>query len=504
MRPTLLVIDDSAEYCSALDRALATSYRVGTAQTAAEAIARSSPAPDMILLDLRLDPHSDSEDQAQELLRYFVRELPETPVLIITAYGDVDRAVECMRLGAADFVEKGKGTAELKVRLERALERAQLASRVQQLEAELAVVEPRELIGKSAALAQVKELIAGVARDGQVTVLVTGETGTGKELVARAVHASGARASRPFAPVAIAALPPSTLESELFGHEKGAFTDAKRRHIGVIERAQGGVLFLDEIAELAQGSQVKLLRFLEERVITRLGGEQEIAVDVQVIAATNAVLKESVANGRLREDLYYRLRVCEIHLAPLRERREDVPLLVEHFVSRLGRSRGVVSQTAEAMECFMACDWPGNIRELRNAVEAAVLRAGLRRSTQIAYGDLPEEMRGGGAVHVTQTAGSEGPMVEPLISLPEALARAELEQVERALRASGGRKSEAWKVLGLNDRFALTRRVKRIVARFPALAANYPNVQEAFLVGSGKGGGSEEDPTGLAVPRSKP
>lgn len=454
-----------------------------TAQNATQALEHLSPPPDAILLDLRLIPDSDDTSVALSLLQELRERLPNSPVLVITAYGDIDQAVACMRLGAADFIEKGKGLSELRARIEKALAQARMATRLRQLEEELAIVEPRQLIGESAALREVKEMIAAVARDSQVTVLITGETGTGKELVARAIHASGPRTQAPFVPVAIPTLPPTTVEAELFGYEPGAFTDAKRRHLGFIERARGGVLFLDEVGELPPETQVKLLRFLEERTISRLGGSEEIHVDVQVIAATNVNLGTAIRQGQFREDLYYRLKVCEIHLPPLRERREDIPLMVEHFLTTLrAKGHALTGLSAEAQAALERYDWPGNVRELRNVLEAAMLKASLRRHERIELEDLPLDVVTGASGRLegqtkpaALTKSSRGPR-----PLEEVLAEAELAEVERALSACGGKKSEAWRLLGLNDRFVLTRRVRRLLERFPQLAAHFEQVQRAF------------------------
>lgn len=484
----MLLVDDSAEYAASLARALRSTYDLVAVQSAAEALQRLSPPPDAILLDLRLVPESADTSSALSLLRELREKLPAVPVLVITAYGDIDQAVECMRLGATDFVEKAKGLGELKVRIEKALAQARMATRLRQLEEELAIVEPRQLVGKSDALREIKELTAAVARDGCVTVLLTGETGTGKELVARAIHASGPRAQAPFVAVAIPTLPPTTLEAELFGYEPGAFTDARRRHVGFIERADGGVLFLDEIGELSPATQVKLLRFLEERTILRLAGREEILVDVQVIAATNADLAEAVLRGQFREDLYYRLKVCEIRLPPLRERREDIPLLVEHFLTTLrARGRGIAAVSSEAQAALERYPWPGNVRELRNTIEAALLKANLRRHSRIELADLPVEvMRSSSGLPEPPEPGSEVLPVLPLRPLDEVLAEAELAEVQRALMAVGGRKGEAWKILGLNDRFVFTRRVKRVLTRFPHLATKFAVVAAAFGVSKTK------------------
>jgi DNA-binding NtrC family response regulator len=368
-----------------------------------------------------------------------------------------------------DFIQKVADLREIRARLERALEHARLARRVAQLEQE---IEPRELIGESIRMREVKEFVAAAAREGNVTVLVVGETGTGKELVARAIHACGPRREGPFVAVHIAGLPETMVESELFGHERGAYTGAHQTVAGYLERAHGGVLFLDEIDELKADIQVKLLRFLEERKITRLGGSKQIPIDIQLVSATKAPLGERVSEGRFRADLYYRLRVFEIRLPPLRERREDIPLLAVHFFKTFGGpARGVTGIAQEAMDLLCSYDWPGNVRELRNVIEAAILKATLRQHRQVEPSDLPVEIHGAIAC---PTSRAERSLLE------EALARAELAEVERALAQTGGKKTEAWKLLGLNDRFALRRRVRRILQSHPQLAEQFPMVCAAY------------------------
>jgi two-component system response regulator HydG len=466
-------VDDSEAFRLSMSRALARDYCVTAVGDVPAARAALSPPPDAVLLDLRLKGDDLGDDASLTLLRQLRSEMPDLPVIMVTAFGDIETAVACMQLGAADFLQKKVDVRELRARIERALDVARVSSRLRRLEEELAVVGPRELLGESPALCEVKEMIVAVAGESQVSVLITGETGTGKELVARSIHASGPRAARPFVPVALAALPATTVESELFGHEKGAFTDAQGLHVGLLERAHGGVLLLDEIGELSSAVQVKLLRFLEERVIHRLGGRGETPVDVQIVAATNADLGSLIRGGRFRVDLYHRLKVCEIRIPPLRDRGDDLGLLIEHFLVKFGSAKGIGTASAAAREALSRYRWPGNVRELRNALEAAVLKAGLRRRKVVELEDLPDEIK---AVCERRDGGSEAGSPP----LDEALARTELAQVEEALRQAGGRKSEAWKLLGLNDRFVFTRRVRRLCSRFPALAREYPAINAAF------------------------
>jgi len=478
-KPVLLLVDDNEAFRRSLEAALGRDYGIKTAASRVEARALLVPAPDAILLDLRLDDADLRNAEGLDFLRELRRDWPAIPVVMITGYGDVTTAVECMREGAVDFVEKVADLREVRVRVERALEHARLVQRV--VELEQTIIEPRELIGESQQMREVKELAAAAARDGNVTVLIEGETGTGKELVARAIHASGPRRRKPFVGVAITALPTTTVESELFGHEKGAFTGAQQARAGYFERAHGSVLFLDEIDELESNVQVKLLRFLEERVITRLGGSKEIPVDVQVVAASNDDLRRLVQEGRFRDDLYHRLRVLEIRLPPLRDRRGDIPLLVNHYFQKLGGpARGLTGVEPATMDLLCRYRWPGNVRELRNVLESAIIRAGLRKHRRVEAGDLPVELREAPAPETKPTAEDA--------ALGEALARTELAEVERALEKTGWKKTQAWKLLGLNDRYALRRRVLRLLEDYPSLSEQFPRIRDAYRGISGRRG----------------
>jgi two-component system response regulator AtoC len=478
-KPVLLLVDDNEAFSRSLETALSRDFGVKTATSRSEARRMLVPPPDAVLLDLRLDDADPGNAEGLEFLRELRRDWPAIPVVMITGYGDVTTAVECMREGAVDFIEKVADLREVRVRLERALEHARLVQRV--VELEQAIVEPRELIGESRQMREVKELVAAAAGDGNVTVLIEGETGTGKELVARAIHASGPRHAKAFLGVAITALPTTTVESELFGHEKGAFTGAQQSRAGYFERAHGSVLFLDEIDKLESNVQVKLLRFLEERVITRLGGSREIPVDVQVLAASNDDLRRLVREGRFRDDLYHRLRVLEIRLPPLRDRRGDIPLLVNHYFQKLGGpTRGIAGMEPATMELLSAYRWPGNVRELRNVIEAAIIKAGLRKHRRVEAGDLPVELREPPPREIMATAEDA--------ALGEALARTELGEVERALEKTGWRKTQAWKLLGLNDRYALRRRVLRLLEDYPNLSGQFPRIRDAYRGSSGRRG----------------
>lgn len=509
-KPTVLLVDDSDEFALALRRALRADYEVIHAADADGAIVRLTPTPDLILLDLRLREDDPENRESMRVLRASRQSSPPIPVVIITAFSDVATAVECMRQGAADFVPKqtlGSDLGELRVRAARALEQGRLHQRLNRLAHELSLVEPRVLIGSGPAMAEVRRVIRALARDGSATVLVRGETGTGKELVCRAIHAQGPRQARPFIAVTLSTLPLSILEGELFGYEAGAFTDARKRHIGYLERAHRGVLMLDEIGDAPLPTQVKLLRFLDEREFLRLGGTTPIRVDVQVIAATNADLERKVREGLFREDLYFRLRVHELVLPPLRQRREDIPPLIDHYL-QLFRQQGkaVSAISPEAVRALTGFGWPGNVRQLRNALESSIFRAAMHGRGRIELMDLPDDVRQVGQVSppspgIAAPAPAGAVSVRPR-TLPadgpidRTLARTELACVDAALRVGSSRKAEVARRLAYRDRFALHRRVRRLLDRYPDLAAEYPEVGRAFSPARSRGRAgspSEED-----------
>ena len=473
--PTLLIVDDNGGFLASLKRALRQDYDVRTAPSQEEALQQLSPPPNVVLLDLRMDEDDPTNREGIELLQTLNDRFPDLPILMITAHGDLDAAVECMRQGAVDFIQKSRANVqEIKTRLERALEHARLSRRVSELEREIQLVEPRKIVGAGTAIENVKRYIEAVARDANATVLIRGETGTGKELVARAIHASGRRREGPFVPVVLNALPDETIESELFGYERGAFTGAEKRRIGYLEKAHGGLLLLDEIGEMHPDVQVKLLRFLEEREFERLGSTEPIEVDVQIVTATNADLERRVDAGRFREDLYFRLKVHEIVVPPLRERREDIPLLVDHFLQLFrGQGKEVVSIAPKALDALKKHDWPGNVRQLKNALESAIFRAGMHQHEEVTMDDLPAE------VQEPDTPSSVDLDAEDT-DIDALLARAELSYAEQALKAAEGKITEAWKLLGYNDRFVFSRRIRRILERYPNVAGDFPYVEEIF------------------------
>ncbi len=428
----LIVDDEKLIRWSLRQRLEAAGYEVLEAEDGAEALQRCRDV-DLVILDFRL-PDTDGVSLIPK-----IKELREDIVVILlTAYASVPSAIEAIKLGAYHYVNKPVELEEMVLLVEKALETTRLMREVRTLRArESAPYGFDRIVGESAPMQGVKSLLRKIAASPSSTVLLTGESGTGKDLAAKAVHFGSARAAGPFLNITCSAIPETLLESELFGHEKGAFTDAKGQKKGLLEQADGGSAFLDEIGELAPVLQAKLLRFLEEKAFRRVGGSADLHVDVRVIAATNRNLEDAVREGRFREDLYYRLRVLPVELPPLRERDGDVMLLASHFVDGFNREfkksiRGFVPDARAALETY---PWPGNVRELRNVLERAVLLAEhdlLEREDVLALAPSP------------LSAGFRLPA-----------GGLDLEQLERdlvaqALKRSGGNQTKAGKLLGLN------------------------------------------------------
>ncbi|MEY5025460.1 MAG: hypothetical protein RLZZ244_988 [Verrucomicrobiota bacterium] len=456
MNPTLLIVDDEKNTREGLRASLEDSFEVYVAADMKGALGvLEREAVDLVLTDLRLG----GEDGMELIDR--VLERPTPPVVVMmTAYGSVDAAVEAMRRGAYDFVTKPVNIDRLEMLLKRALRSRSAEKEVVELRKQ---VEKRygleRLIGESGVMQEVYDTIKQVAPT-RATVLIQGESGTGKELVAQALHALSERPKVKFVTVHCAALSPQLLESELFGHEKGAFTGAMERRIGRFEQANGGTLFLDEIGEIDQTTQVKLLRVLgEERSFERVGGNTSIRVDVRLVAATNRDLAKMVAEGKFREDLFFRLSVVPVTLPPLRARKEDLPLLVNAFLKSFAEENGKPfrEMTADAMQAILAYDWPGNVRELRTAVEHGVVMAG---GAKITLRDLPMSVRqgssGGGAkesrVPVVWGSG-RGERLN--------LHASEDRLIARAMEETKGNVTAAAKQLGISRR-TLHRRLKEL------------------------------------------
>jgi DNA-binding NtrC family response regulator len=438
----VLVVDDEAGVRESLRMLLHGECDVALADSADAALARIAEArPDLILLDLVMPGRS-----GLELLEELRQQGDPPQVIVLTATKTVTTAVEAMKLGAADYVTKPFEVDALRIKIRNLLEHRALAERVAELTEEL---EDRSrlgaLIGRSEAMRRVFRTIERVARS-RANVLVSGESGTGKELVAQAIHELGPSAAGPFVPINCAAIPESLMESELFGHERGSFTDATERRIGKFEQAKGGTLFLDEIAELPTGVQAKLLRALQERSIERVGGRDVIAVDARFVAATNRDLVREVAAGRFREDLFYRIHVVPIELPPLRERREDVKLLAEAFLARsVGETAGAPRRLArEALAALERHAWPGNVRELQNAIERAVA---LSDGTTIGLEDLPEAV-----IQATRTESLRDAVRSGQLGLEEATSRFEQELLREALDRCEWNQTRAAETLGITRR----------------------------------------------------
>ncbi len=448
----ILLIDDSTEILENLsDYLISEGYEITTASDGTTGISMMEKnCYDLILTDMKM-PGADGI----EVLRYAKEHSPESICIILTGYGTIKNAVEAMKNGAFDYLTKPVKLDEISLTLKRALEYRNLKRENANLRSQLRKkYQFKNIIGESPAMQEVFETVEKVA-DTDSTVLILGESGTGKELIARALHYHSYRKDGPFVPVNCAAIPSELLESELFGHEKGAFTSAIRTRIGRFELANGGTLFLDEIGDMNPNLQSKLLRVLQERQFERIGGVKPIKVDIRIISATHQDLKKAVLKKRFREDLYYRLNVIPIEIPPLRERRSDIPLLVHHFIHHFSRSKRkkVTGISDEAMERLMEYDWPGNVRELENMIERMVI---LTNNEVIDVSDLPERVLPVSSGEISRHLN----IPEEGLSLETALNEFEKELILQALNKSGWVKNKAAQLLQVN-RTTLIEKIKR-------------------------------------------
>jgi len=447
-QPRILVVDDERAVRSALSVNLGKQgFQVEEAQTAEEAIAALSQRPvDVVISDVAMPGMG-----GMALLEEIKKGWPEIRVVVMTGYGSVSDAVQAMKTGADDYIIKPVSKDALLVIIERALAGKALLAELVQLRQEVQDKYGFEnLIGTTPAMLEVYEQIEAVA-DTNARVLLQGPTGTGKELIAHAVHYRSSRRNGPLVKVSCAALPEALLESELFGHEKGAFTGAVKQHRGKFEQANGGTLFLDEIGEISAATQVKLLRALESGEIQRLGGTETIRVDIRLVSATNRNLRTEVKEGRFREDLYYRLNTFTIAVPPLATRRDDIPLLVDHFVKMFCKENGRDNLTvsSDVLDQLMAHHWPGNVRELLHVVERAVI---LSRGEDLTGVKLPEALN---------TAEASEPVIEPGTTLQTALREHERRLLIAVLKESRGVQAEAARRIGIS-RSNLNYRIQRL------------------------------------------
>ena len=439
-RNTILVVDDDLAHRTML-RTLITGwgYRVVEADDGEKAIEEVHRQPfDMILMDIRMVKVS-----GLEALNEIKRFNPAIPVVIMTAFGSVETAVKALKDGAYDYLTKPLDFDKLRIILDRAMEHSRLKEENRFLKETLAShFDRRELIARSEIMIRLLDTVSQVAPS-EATVLITGESGTGKEMIAGAIHYNSLRKDGPFIKINCAAITETLLESELFGHEKGAFTGADRRKEGKFRQSEGGTILLDEISEMSLAMQVKLLRVLQERELTRVGGEEVIRINVRVIAATNRDLIKNIEAGRFREDLFYRLNVVSIHVPPLRERKEDIPLIAQHFLNIFAdRNRKIIKGfTPRAMDRLLKHPWPGNVRELMNAVERGVV---LSRSEYLDEPELPLIQR------EAPTTNEPSSKMNGTGELP--LESVEKETILKVLDMVGGNKSEAARRLGITRR----------------------------------------------------
>ena len=434
-KATILVVDDEPLIrWSLTERLKAEGYELLEADTGHAAIEKLPEGVDLVLLDYRL-PDTDGVS----ILRKIKEFDQDILVILLTAYATIETAVEAMKLGAYHFANKPFNLDDVAALVERALETTRLRREVRQYRANAArPYSLQRIVGASSAMMALRHLVARVAVSPSSTVLLTGESGTGKDLVAKVIHYSSDRAARPFMNITCSALPEHLLESELFGHERGAFTDARLQKKGLLETADGGTVFLDEIGEMTPALQAKLLRFLEDKAFKRVGGSSDIRVDVRVIAATNRNLETEVKQARFRSDLFYRLNVLPIAIPPLRTHTEDVPLLVEYFIDGFNTEfrKRVLGATPAAYTLLQQYGWPGNVRELRNVIERAML---LSDGDRLEARDFP-------ALSAVAGTGNEFELPAQGVDLE----KLERSLVIQALRRSGGNQTRAGAMLGLN------------------------------------------------------
>ena len=458
---SIVILEDEAENLRSLSRALEkVGYEVHAFQHPQEGMnyLKVHGPVDLVLTDLRMPGYD-----GMEVLKHVKEIEPSTAVILITAFGSVESAVQAMKVGADDYLAKPVDLYELRRRVQALVEKRRLKFEVDELKARLDERFGFEnIVGRSRVMQELFLQVRMVAPT-RATVLIWGESGTGKELIANAVHQNSERKRKRFLPINCAAIPVNLMESELFGHEKGAFTGADRIHTGKFEQAHGGTLFLDEIGELTLDLQVKLLRVLEERAVTRVGGSQPIPVDVRIITASHRDLNQMVSDGKFRDDLLYRLKVVELRIPPLRERTDDIPLLVHAFLAQFNKehAKHIRGISDDALRSLTAYPWPGNVRELKNVIERMVIFC---EDEELQARHLPYDFKPGHAPILSTLPGAAATL-QPPISADEGILAAPLDEVEKraimkALEETGGNKTQAARVLGIGLR-TLHRKLKQ-------------------------------------------
>ena len=455
-QPLLLVVDDEAGVRQSLQLVFNKSYHVMEACSADEAIEKtSSEKPDLVLLDIMM-PGTDG----LTVLKQIKGVHPDCQVIMLTGVNTARTAFAAKGTGAFDYITKPFDVEELRMRVEHALEKVQLSRELERLKEEVGrKYGVEQVIGRSKQIIDVFKAVSMVAAK-KSTVLITGESGTGKELIARAIHYNSDRRAKPFVVVNCAALPDTLIESELFGYDPGAFTNASKRKVGRFELAHGGPLFLDEIGELNLGIQAKFLRAIEQETFTRLGGTEEIKVDVRLVAASNRDLEQRAKSGEFRADLFYRLNVVSLFLPPLRERRDDIPLLLDHFLRLKAREHSIPVKTLspEVVDFFVSYSWPGNIRELENLIERLTI---LTPHETVMLRDLPTGMRS-----MDQTATLKEDVLSGSRPLSDAVDEFERELIVKALQRTGFNQTKAASLLGTSRRI-LKYRIEKLKIHDP-------------------------------------
>ena len=479
-RETIIIIDDDSEYRTRLAEILEDDYEVLHATMIKTGRLRIEQGADLVLLDIRFGKDVNNRD-GLDLLEEIVALRPTLPVVMMTGYADLSTALRSLKTGAADFIQKDNfDLRQLEPLVSKTIQRFRLQFRVDVIERRLKQHEASELIGSSKPIQQIRENIDAIASNGVLNVLITGETGTGKEVVARMIHSRGPRAKKPFISVSVAALSAETIDSELFGSTHVSSKDMN--HVGFLEQANGGVLFLDEISELGIALQGKLLRAIDENSFSKVGSPQKLHVNLQVIAATNKDIGAAVSRGEFRQDLFFRLNGFHLQLPPLRECVSDVPAMVESFLHELrsqGRTR-IQEIDDEAIHLLMGYQFPGNVRELRSIIERSVLMAQSRLQRSVTKNDLPLELLD----TVNQTSHFSIRWAgKSKVLLDREIAIAELMMLDVAMRTTAGRKSEACDLLGITYRHALPRKIARIRRDFPDVLFQFKELIEYFPEG---------------------